>query len=177
MFDVVKGPSPGHLASDTVLAGLKDDARRAVLDELDATFPLAHPVLSAGYCDAANRTAAFLPVTNDENLPALLVGGVLVFAYLDPETKALRVSVDLDSIWNELVRDDSTIPLQISISGAIVFDDSDQARTTGTTVPAPPPAARLCRHCGGDAEHVESRSADDDPDAPPIRACSACLGM
>ncbi|WP_393073385.1 hypothetical protein [Streptomyces sp. LN704] len=70
-----------------------------------------------------NSTALFHPITgpDDTGPPCIEVGGVLVFAYLDPDMKAVRVSADLDTTAEQLVRGDSTIPLHIQIGDATVF--------------------------------------------------------
>ena len=80
----------------------------------------------AGTCDSINADAYFLPaVAGPHQLPALIVGGVCVFVYADPETGAVRVSVDLDGTQPELVRPDpdSTLPLRVEVSGQPVFDE------------------------------------------------------
>ncbi|MFG2257268.1 hypothetical protein [Streptomyces mirabilis] len=75
------------------------------------------------FCTEANSTAVFHPMTSpdDDGLPCIEVGGVLVFAYLDTDLQAVRVSVDLDTTAEQLVRGDSTIPLHIEIGNATVF--------------------------------------------------------
>ncbi|MFI9591137.1 hypothetical protein [Nonomuraea sp. NPDC052265] len=128
-----------HLKNDNVFNGLTGEQQRQVLDAAAETFPDAHDVLSDAYCAAANRLAGPLPKIDDETLPAVSVAGVLVFVYLHHETGALCVSVDLEETWSALRRPDSTIPLQVTINGTPVFDDSNLARANGTTVPAPLP--------------------------------------
>ncbi|GGS85134.1 hypothetical protein GCM10010156_49680 [Planobispora rosea] len=135
VFAAVKGRAPGHVASDTVLDGLTAEAQQEVLAALANSFPLAHDVLSSDYCAAAHRSASFLSAIDPETLPAVSVAGALTFAYLDPETRAVCVSVDLDSTWSELIRADGTAPLRITVGGMTLFDDSDQARAAGATVP------------------------------------------
>ncbi|WP_431983820.1 hypothetical protein [Streptomyces qinglanensis] len=46
------------------------------------------------------------------------------FAYLSPETGALRVSVDLDSAASQLVRPDCTVPLRVDVQDTVVLDAS-----------------------------------------------------
>lgn len=88
----------------------------------------------AGTCQAINRESYFLPSVGRDERPCLVVGGVRVFAYLHPETGAVCVSADLDDALPELVRPDDTLPLRVTVSGAPVFDDSEQARAVGKVV-------------------------------------------
>lgn len=74
--------------------------------------------------EQANRHATFHPQTDDNDLPCVEVDGVLVFAYLDHEAGAVRVSVHLDSAEDRLVRPDGTVPLRVEIEDAVVRDDS-----------------------------------------------------
>lgn len=85
----------------------------------------------AGACRAINEEAYFLPAAGPDELPCLIVGGVRVFAYLDPQTGAVCVSVDLDGTQLELVRPDGTLPLRVDVARAPVFDESNQARVEG----------------------------------------------
>jgi hypothetical protein len=59
-----------------------------------------------------------------------------VYAYLDPDAAAVRVSVHLDDTWPALHRGDSTVPLRVDVGDATVFDDTDTARSTARAVPA-----------------------------------------
>jgi hypothetical protein len=79
-------------------------------------------------CAYANTTARFLPQTSEDTLPCLELTGVQVYAYLDPEIGAFRVSVDLDTAAPALHRADFTIPVRVDVGDVIVFDDSSQAR-------------------------------------------------
>lgn len=74
-------------------------------------------------CARANSAAVFHPMTgpDDEGLPAIETGGVLVFAYLDADMQAVRVSVDLDTADEQVVRADGTIPLHVEVGNATVF--------------------------------------------------------
>ncbi|MFB7918941.1 hypothetical protein [Streptomyces sp. NPDC056061] len=74
--------------------------------------------------EQANRDVTFHPQTDDNDLPCVEVDGVLVFAYLDHETGAVRVSVHLDSAEDRLVRPDSTVPLRVEVEGDVVLDAS-----------------------------------------------------
>ncbi|MGW1411301.1 hypothetical protein [Streptomyces sp. NPDC002403] len=77
-------------------------------------------------CSQANRSAVFRPATH-EDPPCAEVGGVLVFAYLDHQGGAFRVSVHLDSAAQRLVRPDGTVPLRVVVEDTVVFDDSEKA--------------------------------------------------
>ncbi|MET8291501.1 hypothetical protein ABZV80_40965 [Streptomyces sp. NPDC005132] len=74
-------------------------------------------------CAWINSAARFHPMSgpDDTGLPCIEVGGVLVFAYLDPDMKAVRISVDLDTTTEQLQRSDATIPLHIQIGNSTVF--------------------------------------------------------
>ncbi|MGW0648457.1 hypothetical protein ACWD4T_06585 [Streptomyces umbrinus] len=85
-------------------------------------------------CAEANSTAVFHPMENpdDEGLPCIEIAGILVFAYLDHELGAVRVSIHLDTTDEQLVRADSTVPIQVEIEDTTVF-------TNLTSPPAPAP--------------------------------------
>lgn len=76
-----------------------------------------------------HRAAKFWPVEaagfdEDDTLPALEMGGVLVFAHLDASTSELRISVDLDTVDERLVRPNDpgmTVPMHITVQGTTVF--------------------------------------------------------
>ncbi|MCX5106953.1 hypothetical protein [Streptomyces sp. NBC_00439] len=80
----------------------------------------------ANTCSQANRSAVFHPATH-EGPPCAEVDGVLVFAYLDHQGGAFRVSVHLDSAAQRLVRPDGTVPLRVVVEDTVVFDDSEKA--------------------------------------------------
>lgn len=84
--------------------------------------PLGFRFPGEEFCTQANSSALFHPMTgpDDEGLPCIEVGGVLVFAYLDPDTQAVRVSVDLDTTVEQLVAD-SVVPLHVSVGSSTVF--------------------------------------------------------
>jgi hypothetical protein len=93
------------------------------------------PVLSlsdAEDCAEANSAALFHPQEgpDDEGLPCIEIAGILVFAYLDADRKAVRVSVHLDTTDEQLVRADGTVPMQVEIEDATVFSNL-------TAAPAP----------------------------------------
>ncbi|MGW7131319.1 hypothetical protein ACWGIA_23695 [Streptomyces bobili] len=64
---------------------------------------------------------------DDDGLPCIEAGGVLVFAYLDPDMQAVRVSVELDTAVEQLVRGDATIPLHVEVGNATVFSAGARA--------------------------------------------------
>ncbi|MFE7077109.1 hypothetical protein ACFU96_44195 [Streptomyces sp. NPDC057620] len=72
------------------------------------------------FCDQVNSTAVFHPRASGTG-PCIEVGGVLVFAYLDPDTQAVQVSVHLDTAIGPLVRHDETVPLHVQVGDATVF--------------------------------------------------------
>ncbi|TLS45783.1 hypothetical protein FE633_13575 [Streptomyces montanus] len=76
-------------------------------------------------CAEANSTAVFHPMEgpDDEGLPCIEIAGILVFAYLDADRGAVRVSVHLDTTDEQLIRADSTVPMQVEIETATVFDN------------------------------------------------------
>ncbi|MFE6098299.1 hypothetical protein ACFQ7M_41095 [Streptomyces massasporeus] len=85
-----------------------------------------NPSLSdAAECAEANSAAVFHAMRgpDDEGLPCMEIAGILVFAYLDAEREAVRVSVHLDTTDEQLVRADSTVPLLVEIADATVFDN------------------------------------------------------
>ncbi len=85
-------------------------------------------------CAEANSAAVFHPMEDpdDEGLPCIEIAGILVFAYLDSDKEAVRVSVHLDTTDKQLVRADSTVPIQVEIEDTTVF-------TSLTSPPAPAP--------------------------------------
>ncbi|MCQ8836116.1 hypothetical protein [Streptomyces malaysiensis] len=93
--------------------------------------PLSLSLSDAEACAEANSSALFHPQGNpdDEGLPCIEIAGILVFAYLDADRGTVRVSVHLDTTHEQLVRTDGTVPIQVEIEDATVFDNL-----------APPPA-------------------------------------
>jgi hypothetical protein len=89
--------------------------------------PPAVPTLQfpdAADCERANRAAVFHAGIHG-GIPCLEVDGVLVFAYLDAQVGAVRVSVHLDSAPDHLVRPADTVPLRVKVEDTIVLDDSN----------------------------------------------------
>ncbi len=62
----------------------------------------------------------FHPATFDTPHPALLVAGVLVFAYIDRHGR-LRVSVHLDETEPWLLTAEHTVPMRITVEDTDVF--------------------------------------------------------
>ncbi|WP_331733220.1 hypothetical protein OG948_60425 (plasmid) [Embleya sp. NBC_00888] len=73
-------------------------------------------------CEQANRDAIFHPQTDADGLPCVEIDGVLVFAYLDHEAGAVRVSVHLDSAQDRLLRPDGSVPLRVEVEDDLVLD-------------------------------------------------------
>ncbi|WP_157120927.1 hypothetical protein [Nocardia miyunensis] len=73
--------------------------------------------------DTAHTAALLHPYrgANSDSLPAIEVAGSLVFVYLDRDHKALRVSVDLDSVAPWLLNDAERVPMLITVNGDEVF--------------------------------------------------------
>ncbi|MEU9917805.1 hypothetical protein [Streptomyces sp. NPDC051001] len=85
-----------------------------------------NPSLSdAEQCAEANSAAVFHAMRgpDDEGMPCLEIAGILVFAYLDADREAVRVSVHLDTTDEQLVRADGTVPTVVEIGDATVFDN------------------------------------------------------
>ncbi|MFC8094703.1 hypothetical protein [Streptomyces sp. NPDC057301] len=76
-------------------------------------------------CAEANSSAAFHPMEGPDNegLPCIEIAGVLVFAYLDADREAVRVSVHLDTTDEQLIRADGTVPMLVELADTTVFDN------------------------------------------------------
>ncbi|MEU0228225.1 hypothetical protein ABZ177_28300 [Streptomyces sp. NPDC006284] len=74
-------------------------------------------------CAEANSAAVFHPMEGpeDEGLPCIEIAGVLVFAYLDADTRVVRVSVHLDTTDEQLLQADGTVPMQVDVGNTTVF--------------------------------------------------------
>ena len=72
----------------------------------------------------ANRTASFEPMTNEDERPTITVAGVHVALYVDPASRQVRVSIDLDDTEPWLLRNDkdNTVPLRICVQGDATFE-------------------------------------------------------
>lgn len=82
-------------------------------------------------CAKVNSAAVFHPMASpdDEGLPCIEIAGVLVFAYLDTDMQAVRVSVHLDTTDELLVQPGQTVPLHVEVEDSTVF--------SGGATPAP----------------------------------------
>ncbi|MCC9309902.1 hypothetical protein LN042_22990 [Kitasatospora sp. RB6PN24] len=83
-----------------------------------------------------HRSATFHPYDPGEpsSLPALEIGAVLVFAYLDEEDGHLRISVHEDEADPALLGPDGRVPIHVTVEGETVYcstatDDGRQWRT------------------------------------------------
>jgi hypothetical protein len=74
--------------------------------------------------DTANRASTFEPMTNEDERPTITVAGVHVTLYVDPASRQVRVSIDLDDTepWLQRNDRDSTVPLRICIQGDVTFE-------------------------------------------------------
>ncbi|MFC7011225.1 hypothetical protein ACFQMH_05760 [Streptomyces viridiviolaceus] len=74
-------------------------------------------------CANVNSAVVFHPMTgpDDEGLPCIEIAGVLVFAYLDADMQAVRVSVHLDTTDELLVQPGQTVPLHVEVEDSTVF--------------------------------------------------------
>ncbi|WP_327349628.1 hypothetical protein OG772_20310 [Streptomyces sp. NBC_01321] len=81
-------------------------------------------MIDSARCHELNEEAEFLPVEpgDPDSHPALRIAGVLVFAYVHPKD-GLVVSVDLDETEPELIREDDTVPMLVSVGITTVFAD------------------------------------------------------
>jgi hypothetical protein len=68
----------------------------------------------------ANLDAQHTAVGPAERYPSVMVGGVLVLAYLD-DTATLHVSIDLDDTADWLLRPDGTVPLRVCVVSTAVY--------------------------------------------------------
>lgn len=74
--------------------------------------------------DTANRAATFESMKNEDERPTITVAGVHVALYVDPASRQVRVSIDLDDTESWLLRNDkdSTVPLRICVQGDVTFE-------------------------------------------------------
>ncbi|MFD7708612.1 hypothetical protein [Streptomyces sp. NPDC059786] len=95
--------------------------------------PLSLSLSDAGACAEANSSAVFHPQEHpdDEGLPCTEIAGILVFAYLDADRGAVRVSVHLDTAHEQLVRADGTVPVQVEVEDTTVYDNLTPPEPTG----------------------------------------------
>ncbi|MFD4588305.1 hypothetical protein [Streptomyces sp. NPDC058434] len=86
----------------------------------------------AEVCAEVNSAAVFHPQggPDGEGLPCVEVAGVLVFAYLDADMQAVRVSVHLDTADERLVQSEETVPLHVEVEDSTVFSAGIAPRRT-----------------------------------------------
>ncbi|MFE2181088.1 hypothetical protein [Streptomyces sp. NPDC059455] len=79
--------------------------------------------ISRDFATEANLNAFFWPADSEDptTLPSIQVGGAQVFAYVDPCSASLRVSVHLDETAPELLTEKETVPMQINVGDNDVF--------------------------------------------------------
>ncbi|MFF8632451.1 hypothetical protein [Streptomyces werraensis] len=113
--DVYYGPVEDRCEEDYTLRAYD------VLRHGDAPHSLS--LTDSQACAEANSAAVFHPMEgpDDESLPCIEIAGVLVFAYLDADTRAVRVSVHLDTTDEQLLQADGTVPVQVDVEDATVF--------------------------------------------------------
>jgi hypothetical protein len=68
-----------------------------------------------------NRAATFHPSRNDDELPAIEIGGVLVFAYVDA-AGTVRVTVDTESPDPDVFGEGLPIEVRLNVNNDTVFD-------------------------------------------------------
>lgn len=73
--------------------------------------------------DAVNLAAVFFPVSCDDTVPEVKVGGVAISTYVD-KIGVLRVSVHTDTgeVDPMLLRDGERVAMRLKINDTIVFD-------------------------------------------------------
>jgi hypothetical protein len=135
--------------------------KRYVLHAADISrVPRKDPDLSladADTCAEANRAAVFhaMESPDDANggLPCVEIAGVLVFVYLDADREAVRVSVDLETADEQLVRADGTVPVRVDLGNSTVFSDPGvrpvPVETTGWRALVKRLGRRTALHGGG----------------------------
>ncbi|MFF7987836.1 hypothetical protein ACFZDK_53925 [Streptomyces sp. NPDC007901] len=118
--DLYYGPDRDNLPDEGYSLGAAAISRRG----RPRIVPFVFQFPDAAACERASHAAVFHPAIHGAP-PCLEVDGVLVFAYLDPQVGAVRVSVHLDSAPDHLVRSDGTVPLRVKVEDTIVLDDSN----------------------------------------------------
>ncbi|MGW2651832.1 hypothetical protein ACWC2T_44985 [Streptomyces sp. NPDC001393] len=95
------------------------------IGRLVRTLPAANGVRFPGeeVCAEVNSAAVFHPMAgpDDEGLPCIEIAGVLVFAYLDADVQAVRVSVHLDTADQLLIKPGHMVPLHVEVEESTVF--------------------------------------------------------
>jgi hypothetical protein len=86
-------------------------------------------------CAELNTAAVFHPQIRpgDEGLPCVEVAGIVVFAYLDADIQAVRISVHLDTTDERLLLSNETVPLHIVVEDNVVFSAGITPARTGAS--------------------------------------------
>jgi hypothetical protein len=87
----------------------------------------------------ALNTGSVLHDEGDGRRGVLFGDGLIIWTYIDPGTASVVVSVDTSGLdpGSLTVRDnvfDGTLRLRVDVGGQVVFDDTDEARKSGTVV-------------------------------------------
>lgn len=78
---------------------------------------MSHEFPTEQDCTELNRAALLYAMETPDERPCIEINGVQVYAYLDSETGAFRISVDLDTAPEDL-------PLKIDVGHAVVFNET-----------------------------------------------------
>lgn len=84
--------------------------------------------------------ATLSDVYDDGKRAVVFPDGLLVWVYVDVNSAALIVSVDLDGqdpaspTIRQNDEDDETLRVRVDLAGLVVFDDTDEARANGTVI-------------------------------------------
>ncbi|MGC0407760.1 hypothetical protein RKD31_001003 [Streptomyces sp. SAI-163] len=142
--DVYYGPVEDRCDEDYTLRAYD------VLRHGASTRPLS--LTDGQACAKANRAAVFHPMEgpDDESLPCIEIAGVLVFAYLDADTRAVRVSVHLDTTDEQLAQADGTVPVHVDVEDTTVFTHPPTPVPTGWRARLGRLARRATRPGGGE---------------------------
>jgi hypothetical protein len=104
---------------------LGDEGYTLYADDISrsARAPRRLSLSDADACAEANSAAVFHAQAgpDDEGLPCIEIAGVLVFAYLDADLQTLRISVDLDTADEQLLRGDGTVPVLVNVADAEIL--------------------------------------------------------
>jgi hypothetical protein len=159
MDDVPCRPPADDQAAVDLYYGRFAETKHYVLDAADISrvprTALDLNLSDADMCATANSAAIFHAQVgpDDEGLPCVEIAGVLVFVYLDADREAVRVSVDLETADEQLVRADGTVPVRVDLGDSTVFSDPGvrpvPVETTGWRALVKRLARRRALHGGG----------------------------
>ncbi|MFE1443941.1 hypothetical protein [Streptomyces sp. NPDC058739] len=74
---------------------------------------------------------------DDEGLPCIEIAGILVFAHLDPDLRAVRVTLHLDTPDHRLVFHGQRVPLHVEVEDTTLYSTSTPAPAARATAPPP----------------------------------------